>query len=93
MDLACIVEQNWRKNVFEPDRREAQSRAGALIITIWGHLGLDGIVSNGVNCREFSAGENGGFTKVSTGGTKAGLWSRDGGQKDIDPETQSINGL
>jgi len=46
-----------------------------------------------VNCRGFSAGENGGFTKVSTGGTEAGLWSTDGGQKDIDPETQSINGL
>jgi len=56
-------------------------------------LGLDGIVSNGVNCREFFAGENGGFTKVSAGGTEAGLWSRDGGQKNIDPETQTINGL
>ena len=34
VDLACIVEQNWRENVFEPDRCEAQSRAGALIIAI-----------------------------------------------------------
>ena len=34
VDLACIVEQNWRENVFEPDRHEAQSRAGALIIVI-----------------------------------------------------------
>jgi len=56
-------------------------------------LGLDGDVSDGVNCRGFSAGENGGFTKVSTGGTEARLWSTDGGRKDIDPETQSINGL
>jgi len=56
-------------------------------------LGLDGDVSNGVNCRGFSTGENGGFTKVSTGGTEARLWSKDGGRKDIDPETQSINGL
>jgi len=46
-----------------------------------------------MNCRGFSAGKNGGFTKVSTGGTEARLWSTDGGQKDIDPETQSINGL
>jgi len=50
-------------------------------------LGLDGSVSGGVSCREFSTGENRGFTKVSTGGTEAGLWSTDGGQKDIDPET------
>jgi len=50
-------------------------------------------VSDGVNCRGFSAGENGRFTKVSTGGTEAGLWSKDGGQKDIDLETQSINRL
>jgi len=91
--LACIVEQNWRENAFEPERREAQSKASALMIAIWGHLGLDGDVSDGVNCRGFSAGENGGFTKVSTGGTVAGLWSTDGGRKDIDPETQSINGL
>jgi len=46
-----------------------------------------------VNCRGFSAEENRGFTKVLTGGTEAGLWSTDGGQKDIDPETRSINGL
>jgi len=46
-----------------------------------------------MNCRGFSARENGRFTKVSTGGTEAGLWSRDSGEKDIDPETQSINGL
>jgi len=56
-------------------------------------LGLDKDVSDGVNCRGFSAGENRRFTKVSTGGTEAGLWSKDGGGKDIDPETQSINGL
>jgi len=56
-------------------------------------LGLDGNVLDGVNCRGFSAGENKGSTKVSTEGTEAGLWSKDGGQKDIDPETQSINGL
>ena len=93
MDLACIVEWNWRENVFEPDRREARSRAGALIIAIWGRLGLDRIVSDRMNCRGFSARENRGFTKVSTGGTEAGLWSREGGRKDIDPETQSINGL
>jgi len=93
VDLACIVEQNWRENVFEPERREARSRAGTLIIAIWGRLGLDGSVSDGVNCRGFSARENGVFTKVSTGGTEAGLWSIDGGRKDIDPETQSINRL
>ena len=46
-------------------------------------MGLDGDVSDGMNCRGFSAEENGGFTKVSTGGTEAGLWSKDGGQKDI----------
>jgi len=34
VDLACIVEQNWRENIFEPERREARSRAGALIIAI-----------------------------------------------------------
>jgi len=55
-------------------------------------LGLDGDVSDRVNCRGFSTRENGGFTKVSTEGTEAGLWSKDGGRKDIDPETQSING-
>jgi len=93
VDLACIVERNWRENVFEPERREVWSRAGTLIIAIWGCLGLDGSVSDGVNYRGFSAGENGGFTKVSTEGTEARLWSIDGGRKDIDPETQSINGL
>jgi len=36
-------------------------------------LELDENVSDGVNCRGFFAGENGGFTKVSTGGTEAGL--------------------
>jgi len=56
-------------------------------------LGLDGSVSDGVNCRGFSAGENRGFTKVSTGGTEAGLWSTGSGRKDIDPETQLINRL
>jgi len=50
-------------------------------------LGLDGDVSDGVNCRGFSTRENKGFTKVSTGGTEAGLWSKDGGRKDIDPDT------
>ena len=34
VDLACIVEWNWRKNVFEPERRDARSRAGALIIAM-----------------------------------------------------------
>jgi len=34
VDLACIVERNWRENVFEPERRDARSRAGALIIAI-----------------------------------------------------------
>jgi len=34
VDLACIVERNWRENVFEPERHEAWSRAGALIIAI-----------------------------------------------------------
>jgi len=56
-------------------------------------LGLDKDVSDEVNCKGFSAGENRGFTKVSTGGTEAGLWSKDSSRKDIDPETQSINGL
>jgi len=28
------VERNWRENVFEPERRDARSRAGALIIAI-----------------------------------------------------------
>jgi len=34
VDLTYIVEQNWRENVFEPERRKARSRAGALIIVI-----------------------------------------------------------
>jgi len=34
VDLACIVEWNWRENVVEPNRHEAQSRASALIIAI-----------------------------------------------------------
>jgi len=34
VDLVCIVEWNWRENVFEPERRKARSRAGALIIAI-----------------------------------------------------------
>jgi len=50
-------------------------------------LGLDGDISDRVNCRGFSAGENRGFTKVSTRGIEAGLWSKDSGRKDIDPET------
>ena len=78
VDLACIVEWNWRENVFEPDRCEAQSRASVLIIAIWGCLGLDRSISDGMNCRGFSAGENRESTKVSTGGIEAGLWSRDG---------------
>jgi len=93
VDLACIVERNWRENIFEPERHKAQSRASTLIIAIWDRLGLDRSVSDGVSCKGFSAGENRGFTKVSIGGTEAGLWSTDGGRKDIDPETQSINGL
>jgi len=56
-------------------------------------LELNRDVSDRMNCRGLSAGENRGFTKVSTGGTEAELWSKNGGQKDIDPETQSINGL
>jgi len=46
-----------------------------------------------VNYRKVSAGENRGFTKVSTGEKGAGLQSKDGGQKDINLETQSINRL
>jgi len=42
-------------------------------------LELNRDVLDGVNCRGFSARENGGFTKVSTGRTKARLWSKDGG--------------
>jgi len=34
MDLAYIVEQNWRENVVEPGRRKAWNRAGTLIIAI-----------------------------------------------------------
>jgi len=34
VDLAYNVERNWSENVFEPERRDAQSRAGALIIAI-----------------------------------------------------------
>jgi len=56
-------------------------------------LGLDEDVSDEVNCRRISTGENRGFTKVLTGGMEARLWSKDGGRKDIDPETQSINRL
>jgi len=40
-------------------------------------LGLDGNVSDRVNCRGFSAEENRGFTKVSTGEMEAGFWSKD----------------
>ena len=93
VDLVYIVEQNWRANIFEPDSHEAWSRAGTLIITIWGRLELDKDVLDGMNCRGVSARENGGFTKVSTGGTEARLWSKDSGWKDIDLATQSINGL
>jgi len=50
-------------------------------------LGLDRKVSDGVNYRGVFAGENRGFTKVSTGETEARLWSKDSGQKDINPET------
>jgi len=56
-------------------------------------LELDRDVSDRVNCKGFSTGENEGFTKVLTGGMEARLWSKDSGQKDIDPETQSINRL
>jgi len=34
VDLACIMDQNWRENIFEPERCEAWSRAGTLIIAI-----------------------------------------------------------
>ena len=34
VDLACIVKWNWRENIVEPNRHEAQSRASALIIAI-----------------------------------------------------------
>jgi len=36
-------------------------------------LELDGNIPDRVNCRGFSAGENRGFTKVSTKGTGARL--------------------
>ena len=87
VDVAYIVEQNWRENVIKPERHEVWSRASTLIIAIWGHLGLDRNISDGVNYRGVSTGENRGFTKVSTEGTEARLWSKDGSQKDIDPET------
>jgi len=93
VELACIVGQNWRENVVKPERHEAQSRAGTLIIVIWGCLGLDKDVSDGVSYRGVSTGENREFIKVSTGGMEARLWSKDDGQKDIDLETQSINRL
>ena len=93
MDLAYIVEQNWRENVVEPGRHKAWNRAGTLIIAIWGHLVLDKNISNRVNYRGVSARENRGFTKVLTEETEARLWSKDGSRKDIDLETQSINGL
>jgi len=60
---------------------------------MWGHLVLNRNVSDVVNCRGFSAKGNRGFTKVSIGGIKARFWSKDGSQKDVDPETQSINRL
>ena len=87
------MERIWRANIFKPDTCEAQSRASTLIIAMWGHLELDKDVSDGVNGKGFSTGENGGFTKVLTEGMEAKLWSKDGGWKDIDPETQSINRL
>jgi len=34
VNLAYIVEWNWRENVAEPERYEAWSRAGVLIIVI-----------------------------------------------------------
>jgi len=42
-------------------------------------LELDKDVSDGVNGKGFSTGENGGFTKVLTEGMEAKLWSKDGG--------------
>ena len=60
---------------------------------MWGRLGLDRNVLDVVNYRGFSAEENEGFTKVSTREMEARLWSKDGGQKDINPKTQSINRL
>jgi len=60
---------------------------------MWGHLVLKKNVLDVVNYRGFFAEGNRGFTKVSTGGIKARFWSKDGGWKDIDLETQSINRL
>jgi len=34
VDLAYIVERNWRANIFEPDSHKTRSRAGTLIIVI-----------------------------------------------------------
>jgi len=34
VDLTYIVEWNWRENVVDPERYEAWSRAGTLIIVI-----------------------------------------------------------
>jgi len=34
VELAYIVEWNWRENVVEPERHNTQSRAGMLIIAI-----------------------------------------------------------
>ena len=34
MDLAYIVEWNWRENVIEPERRDAWNRTSMLIIVI-----------------------------------------------------------
>jgi len=56
-------------------------------------LELDRNISDGVDYREVSTGENRGFTKVLIGRTETGLWSKDGGRKDIDSEIQSINRL
>jgi len=67
------MERNWRENIVEPERCEAWSSAGALIIAIWGCLGLDENVSDRVNCKGVSAGENKGFTKISTRGTETRL--------------------
>jgi len=34
VDVAYIVEQNWRENVIKPERHEVWSRASTLIIAI-----------------------------------------------------------
>ena len=34
VDLAYIVEQNWKENVIKPERHEVWSRASTLIIAI-----------------------------------------------------------